>query len=363
MWWSNYHEHLSPLCNRFPILPAGFGFCITDADGEVLIHSDRRRNVSENFIQESGENPLVESCIYNKNSLTIENVSFYGHDHSLQIRPVKGQPLTLVVYYESDFLAPNILRTILFSIQTMGFIFLGIAAVILAYMFTGARPGILRFKIQKKPWIRPLFSANFYHSCKANLLAILIIYSAFFFVVIIGFKDLSPLLYMSLLLPFNCLMMYIRLRRSERGSAEPMTTIFLVLILIGSIIINLIVDDHSIGSATGLLTIGYEAMSLIAIYGYSKLFSIKKNQNPGEVNQDTPLKCIRDYRASFMLSVLLISVFTLQPWNYLFWHPGRKIPGKESRRPVCEFKSWNKDLNGFITSSLNTKKTIGTAFF
>ncbi len=140
---------------------------------------------------------------------------------------------------------------------------------------------------------------------------------------------------MSLLLPFNCLTTYIRLRRSERGPAEPMTIILLALILIGSIIINLIVDDHSIGSETGLFTIGYEVISLIAIFGFSTFSpAFKKNQDPGEGNQDGALNCIRDYRASFMLSILLISVFPATG-IICFGIQAEKFQVKKTGAPVC----------------------------
>src|SRR5262249_24088923 len=86
-------------CNMYPILPPGFSFCVIDAKGNVLIHSDSRRNLSENLLDELRGNASLVRAINTKSEAMIRDQSIYGTHQDLYVRPLKGQPLSLVVLF------------------------------------------------------------------------------------------------------------------------------------------------------------------------------------------------------------------------------------------------------------------------
>ena len=45
------------------MLPPGFEFAVIDHTGKVLFHSDRQRNVSENFFEETDDNRRLRAQV------------------------------------------------------------------------------------------------------------------------------------------------------------------------------------------------------------------------------------------------------------------------------------------------------------
>jgi len=41
------------------VLPAGYGYCVFDASGKTLIHSDTLKSLRENFLDETGRLPWI----------------------------------------------------------------------------------------------------------------------------------------------------------------------------------------------------------------------------------------------------------------------------------------------------------------
>ena len=46
-----------------PVLPPGYGFCIMNAEGEVLFHSETKRNTQENFLEEVAQNEKIRAAV------------------------------------------------------------------------------------------------------------------------------------------------------------------------------------------------------------------------------------------------------------------------------------------------------------
>ncbi|MEL6591832.1 MAG: hypothetical protein AAFQ68_17190, partial [Bacteroidota bacterium] len=84
-----------------PILPNGFGFAIIDEQGQVWFHSDQRRNVQQNFLEETG-NTSLQSAIYNRSALYTSG-NYLGRDHSFFIQPLDQIPLYLITFREKVF--------------------------------------------------------------------------------------------------------------------------------------------------------------------------------------------------------------------------------------------------------------------
>jgi hypothetical protein len=110
------------------VLPAGYGFCLFDASGNTLIHSDTVKSLRENFLDEIGRIPWIEGSIKARQGIQAGSVPFYGTQYTLRIQPLKQHPLFLAVFYNNDFLEPVIIRILSFSL------FFGFMTYILLYV-------------------------------------------------------------------------------------------------------------------------------------------------------------------------------------------------------------------------------------
>ena len=84
-----------------PILPSDYKFCIIDKDGLVWFHSDKLRNLQENFITECSEDKSISAAIYANATRTLE-VNYYDESYRIHIEPLDPMPLYLVTMYDKQ---------------------------------------------------------------------------------------------------------------------------------------------------------------------------------------------------------------------------------------------------------------------
>src|SRR6266568_3735652 len=70
-----------------PVLPAGFQFAVIKSDGTVLFHSDRTRNLRENFLDETDQNQEVRSRVLMRASGPLVT-NYMGRPHRLYLSPM-----------------------------------------------------------------------------------------------------------------------------------------------------------------------------------------------------------------------------------------------------------------------------------
>ncbi|WP_340106059.1 hypothetical protein [Rhodohalobacter sp. 8-1] len=80
-----------------PVLPAGVGFAIFDADAQTLFHSRPERILDENFAEETGNVDLLRSILAARSCTELE-MSYEGQNKLMAIRPLNGRPLYLVLF-------------------------------------------------------------------------------------------------------------------------------------------------------------------------------------------------------------------------------------------------------------------------
>ena len=83
-----------------PILPAEYQFAIIRPDGLVIFHSDPTRNLRENFLEETDQNPELRSRV-SMHSEGLVFAKYMGRGHRLYIFPMSaelGEPWTVVVF-------------------------------------------------------------------------------------------------------------------------------------------------------------------------------------------------------------------------------------------------------------------------
>jgi len=70
-----------------PVLPPGFGFVVIDRTGNVLFHSDRQRNLNENFFLETDNNRRLRAEV-SAHSAEPLNISYWGSEYRAYLRPM-----------------------------------------------------------------------------------------------------------------------------------------------------------------------------------------------------------------------------------------------------------------------------------
>ena len=70
-----------------PVLPPGFEFAVIDHTGKVLFHSDRQRNVSENFFEETDDNRRLRAQVAAHSAEPV-NIRYWGAAYRAYVMPM-----------------------------------------------------------------------------------------------------------------------------------------------------------------------------------------------------------------------------------------------------------------------------------
>jgi hypothetical protein len=205
-------------CSLMPILPAGFGFCIVDNEsGDVLVHSDGRRNLSENILRETENNERLHNCLTNKTDAEIAGVNLYGQPHLMRVSPIRGQELSLVTFYETDLFSMNIFRMVHFVGESIVYIFLALALCIFFSTSYTPKPSKLEFRMNPVEWVRPCRKNVLSYSFTYKFYPALIILSLCFIAFIFWIRaDVRSIFYISLFIPFYAMWGFLASRRKEK---------------------------------------------------------------------------------------------------------------------------------------------------
>ena len=210
-------------CGIHPILPRGFGFCLVENRTlNVLMHSDSRRNLSENLYQETGGNERLRNVIDHKTETWIEGVDLYGSSHTFYCRPIAGRQVSLVVFYDDSTHSENIFRMIHFGAETLLYMAMLFIACLLLATARINRPSKLSFSISCIEWIRPRDRNKHSYHCTRLYFRDLIFISLGLFVLIgLTRLDIRIAFYTNLLLPLYALWGFIASRKKEEPRFPP----------------------------------------------------------------------------------------------------------------------------------------------
>lgn len=113
-----------------PVLPTGYGFCVVTPEGQVLFHSDARRNLRENIFEECDESLALRSAIVSRASKELEG-SYLGRRHCFYVKPIPNLTWSLVVFRDKQFLNAAIFEVVLVNLSLIALYFLVPTALVL----------------------------------------------------------------------------------------------------------------------------------------------------------------------------------------------------------------------------------------
>lgn len=141
---SDIKDKVIALTGRFysiiePIIPEDYKFCIIDRNGLVWFHSDKLRNLQENFITECGEDKSLSAVIYANASKTLD-VNYYDEPYRIHIKPLTPLPLYLVTMFDKQteyaYQVQGLMLTLLLFSALVVFLIMEILALLALKPFT-----------------------------------------------------------------------------------------------------------------------------------------------------------------------------------------------------------------------------------
>ena len=319
-----------------PVIPAGFGFCLIDREGRILMDADAHRNLTENLLKETGNDVRIAHNIQYKNDGIIDKVQLYGQPCELKVIPIEGQPLYVVVYYNKRLLANNILRLLNFSLETMIYLFLGLGICISLssanVLFTNSR---LRFRLDKVEWMRySIDNKNGYAFTRVYYKYLAALTFVLFLAILIWRLDMRTLFYMSLVLPFYAIGALIISRtqwtapglihlkeyyKSIEVNPMKLSGLFAVLCiaLINGICFPFFKKDFDFQSNSVIPFFGFQLLAILGLFQTRRF--IRKNENKKKQISNHHF-CRRNYIESLCFAIALVGVLpTIGVLTYGFY--------------------------------------------
>jgi fumarate reductase subunit D len=310
--------------NTNPVLPPGFGYCVVNRKGDVIIHSDKSRKLSENIFVETRHEPTLLNSIRLKTAQLVKDVQLYGRGHDLVVYHVDEYPLSIVLYFERGRVIANISRFLHFTITCLLLLFISTALYVACFTYKKRSPSKLRFSLYKQQWMHPSSGNQYSFSFTIRYFLWLFVFNFLLFIILqCAGRDLRSLLFLSLVLPLYTLLGIVIGRKSltrnpaegsfwkTRQFARIAIANFLILSVFNSFFIVSICKDPGGSFWPNLaLLIGAQLLYLILIYILHSRVEVQwANGNdiipPGEAG--TGLLNIY-YRYSIYGAVLLITV-------------------------------------------------------
>jgi hypothetical protein len=114
----------TPVSLTSPVLPKNVQFAVVDRTGRVLFHSDATRSLTENFFQESEDDPALKSLVATRGSGAVTG-RYLGRAHRFHVVPLElgpfGDPRWSVVVFQDAAIGETAnLQTINLTVSLFG---------------------------------------------------------------------------------------------------------------------------------------------------------------------------------------------------------------------------------------------------
>ena len=134
-------------------IPSEIQFAILGPDGNVLFHSESKRNLRENFIEECNNRPLVKEAIKSRMNTTLA-IQYFGNAYESYFSSIPGLPLTVVTLYDSTTYLDSIINEATFTLIMLFMLGALIIVMFFLAMLLTRRPKLLKRQAINMKWIR-----------------------------------------------------------------------------------------------------------------------------------------------------------------------------------------------------------------
>lgn len=137
-----------------PVVPIGLYFCIIDASGKILYHSQSQRNLQENIFEECRNNTSLKMAVRNKDS-TLLDANLYEKNVQLLIKPLNGLPYYLITYANKRVQFLYLFHIIAFSFLCECLLLLIVSLISLFFYYTNSKFSQLFFSENDMQFTKP----------------------------------------------------------------------------------------------------------------------------------------------------------------------------------------------------------------
>jgi len=245
------------------ILPEDVAFLVIDKKGEVLFHSDQSKNLQENFLIESNQNPRLQGAIKYRTNETVPII--YNERHWFaRIVPMKDKPLYHVTLVDLNHTNNKNTRIYLFTFYFLLFTFVCIVIGMQIFQHLGGEQKFMKTKTWSFKWL--VFRGDRYWEYVLLLFIQSIIISCQIIGLLIVTKPFEMLFYQILFIASASFASYIILNRKQKFS------IFVSLVLvIGALLLAL----HWINCPYWIIAL----LILLIIFGFWVIFQIPADRD------------------------------------------------------------------------------------
>ncbi len=183
-----------------PIMPIRYGFCIIDKNGQVWFHSDKGRNLQENFFAETDEDTKLRAAIDHRQPEYF-NVNYQSKSHRAHIAPLVNSPLFLITFHDKTY--TQAIESTIISDTVKAILAMVLFSILLFLVSAGVNYHQSQLKHRYVPfdWLRPhtddLSAACYEHLIISNsiILLLLIFFTLFTTPMVMFFLCLSANLF------------------------------------------------------------------------------------------------------------------------------------------------------------------------
>lgn len=298
-----------------PILPREYSFCITDNTGKVLIHSDLKRSLKENVLEEMNQDISLQEAFKKRDERIIDDVEYYGKNYQLHIKAIPDLPLFLIVMFNQDRLHNTTNRVFAFSLSLSLLIVLLVTVNHTIYREVKRSFSKLFLHLNRFKWFKPQTNSRLLQPFSKFIIRYVCFVLAFILIdFLINVRHAGLLFYLAVLLPFYTYwgMVFIQDSFAKGSKTQTLTIFILSVTLLNTVIFYCIAaGEKKINTSTDILNgildshlfyvILFQLLSILFIKVFKR--SYRNGVNDSRVN-----KIVRDYCITVTLIVIVVSV-------------------------------------------------------
>lgn len=227
-----------PLSIYSPVLPKGYSYCIIDANGQVLFHSNPDINLLENFFKECDNSGFIKSAVKSKTKEYF-NTNYWGKEIKGMIYPLNGLPWFVVTMYDQNILVgSNVVITSLSFTLFMLYLIPFFAFLIIFMMVKTSHRNSIWPQVDK---------IDIY----LKLMIIYTFFSAIVLIYYISSGDLNNIFIVTWLYPhsamiFGIILLITKLRRHEVKDDKKLAVFIFLIIFIDTALVYSILNVNDI---------------------------------------------------------------------------------------------------------------------
>lgn len=257
-------------CLNRPVMPKGLFYCIIDAQGKVLYHSDTTKNLNENFIAENSAKQKLNGLITSQ-GIDFFKADYGGESYDFYARPLQQLPYYVLVFESSSFKNMMDIKIFSFSFYMLIVFFFALIIQLLFIFVLCRKQSFFEKQYFDISWIRP--DSRYHHEYNIavalnciNILLLIVFYNIANFIqllFILFFSATAVTLFVNILLLYSDT--YKRLEPLKYAEKRKGNAALIVIIIVINFVAITMIQWQA------LLFIAFEIISVFCSWRFAKI--------------------------------------------------------------------------------------------